>query len=215
MTVAETNSYIQEINKNYERTGLVCALDGYTGDRIVEMFGTTYELNQIASYNQILWLIQGLNAKSIFDLGCGAGSLVNYIANITGMVPGGVDINPIAIQVLKEKVLYRYNENFAVKDFMIDKVTVNQDICHLMELYLFSQEDISNLTINSKYIVVRGSLSRFGNDFFEDRMEKSQTLLAESKQLLTQLKIKPSFLKYAEFGRHVWFLFESHQTSSN
>lgn len=209
MTIEETKTYIDELNSKYNKTQLNCALDGYTGSKIVQIFGSQYELNQLASYNQILWLLQGLAAKSIFDLGCGAGSLVNYIMNFTNMIPYGIDANPLAIKVLREKVLPGYKENFDVKNFITDEIIISQDVCHIMDIYLFSHEDLANLKISSKYFLVRGSLDRFGSNFYQDRMEKTEALLLESKKLLSRLGVKSTFLKHSEFDRHVWYLFQN------
>lgn len=209
MTIEETEAYIEALNSSYYKTKLNCALDGYTGSKIVHAFGSQYELNQLASYNQILWLLQGLDVKSIFDLGCGAGSLVNYLMKCSDIVPYGIDANPLAIKVLKEVVLPDYKENFAVRNFLTDNIVVSQDVCHIMEIYLFAQKGLNNLKLSSKFFLVRGSLDRYGSDIYQDRKEKSEALLVDSMQLLSKLGVNSKFIKHTEYERHTWYLIKN------
>ncbi|MFP4117786.1 MAG: methionine biosynthesis protein MetW, partial [Candidatus Woesearchaeota archaeon] len=100
------------------------------------LFNDQYTAQQLERYKIIFRLIKDLNIDSVFDCGCGTGSLLNYLINKKEMEPFGVELNPVAMRILKRKILSEFSENFDIKDLRKDEIHVDADLCIIFTSFL-------------------------------------------------------------------------------
>ncbi len=185
--------YVYSLNDEYLESKCIHSLDGYFGEE------SSARRNAEKDYVSLFKLIENLNIKTIFDCGCGSGSLLKYIISRKPLIPYGIDFNPIALDILKKEVLPEYQNNFELKNWHEQKIKVDQDLCIIMTSVL-DIEYTTNLDLTTKFIAFRES--KHNSESFPGFENYLNTF--EAKKYLKLEKISQSPV----LEEHTWHIYK-------